>query len=341
MTRYYVAPDEDDELHLQPEDGSMPPGPFLCGTSDPERGQVAADQVWDSGLRGFMANDSTERDGPSTDGLFTFYDHCPVCAAVIKSRHNYPDERIHDTLAHKIDRVVAADQPPIVQYELSGGVEVDADDADDLTARLREITRRLTQLGYDLDGMVVRTDRDIIESIGYRMTMAGVGESPTSIGYTDPEADPADVEIPEDYDIDTFDVSLEVSEASAIEAAREQARQESGLRTVEGGVRSAKHRDPEEWDDVGTVAGKWPGVAGVTKDGICVCLDCAIKRDLVDFNAEPTRDAVEPILRDSEWDYVPTCSGCDAALDVRVLEDSTPEAEEADDEADGLGALFE
>lgn len=341
MTRYYVAPDEDEELHLQPEDGSMPPGPFLCGTDDPERGQVAADQVWDSGLRGFMANDSTERSGSTATGL-TLFDHCPVCAAVIKNRHNYPDERIHDTLAHKIDRVVVADQPPIVQYELMGVLRVDADDADDLTARLREITRRLTQLGYDLDGMTVRTHRDIIEAIGYTMTMAGVGESPTSIGYTDPEADPADVELPEDYDIDTFDVSLEVSEESAIQAAREQARQKRGTRSVEGGVRPPKHRDPDEWDAVGTVAGKWPGIAGVTTDGICVCLDCAIEQSLVDFNAEPTEDEVEPILRDSEWDYVPTCSGCDAALDVRlVLEDSTPDAEDADDEADGLGALFE
>jgi hypothetical protein len=53
----------------------------------------------------------------------------------------------------------------------------------------------------------------------------------------------------------------------------------------------------------------------------------------VDFEAEPTEEDVMVMLRSDEWDYVPTCADCHAALDVRVLSDEG-------DDVEGLGELF-
>jgi hypothetical protein len=63
-------------------------------------------------------------------------------------------------------------------------------------------------------------------------------------------------------------------------------------------------------------------VVGYDVDGTILCVGCAeewAEENGVSLDPEP--EGVSPIFDDNEWDYIPTCENCEAAIDVAPTSD--------------------
>ncbi|AGM11175.1 hypothetical protein M197_gp09 [Haloarcula hispanica tailed virus 2] len=209
---------------------------------------------------------------------------------------------VHGVPVLEADDAEAGTMEPMTFETVSIDLEVDTDEMNErVRERLREDAEEMERQMKGRSPLDTGSLRESIRA-GAPPTHPSSRSSYTPLGATD------------GVDLSLPDSVTEMLDMDPEELA-ERARAESNY---EGGRIPPKYVPPEM--DPAPVAGKYPGVSGVTKDADTWCLDCAVSKAWIDFQPSPTQGDVSLILRDEEWDYIPRCAECERPLDVPSLE---------------------